>query len=329
MPDMNQPHTTKPPFDSRQLRAFTTLARTGSFSQTGKEMFLTQSAISHAMKALERDAGCRLFDKVGKTIVLTQAGEHLLYHADKILREMGEARDGLEHLGKWGKGRLRLGASSTACQHILPAVLREFKESFPECQITIDPGDSLQLLRHFEQNRIELALCLEPRNEKAFEAIPLFSDELFFIVSPMHPWAKAKSVDREDVARQNYILYTRNSQTFRMIEDHFREEDLVLHSFIELGNIEAIMEMVKLGIGISILPEWVAREELEEGSLARLPLGRRKLKRHWCLLHRKNRRLTLAEETFAGLCRSVAETMALKTPSMTALPAGKRSRKAA
>src|SRR2546421_9369460 len=118
----------KTPLNSRQIRAFTVLARTGSFTQTARELHLTQSGISHAMKALEGDVGCRLLDRLGKKVVLTQAGEQLLHHAKKILQEMETARESLGHLGKWGRGRLRLGASTTACEHILPPVLREFKE---------------------------------------------------------------------------------------------------------------------------------------------------------------------------------------------------------
>ena len=133
------------PLDSRQLRAFSVLARTGSFTQTARELHLTQSGISHSMKALENEIGCRLLDRLGKKVVLTQAGEQLLHHSKKILAEMKTARETLGHLGKWGKGRLRLGASTTACQHIIPPVLREFKESFPEHTITIEPGDTPEL----------------------------------------------------------------------------------------------------------------------------------------------------------------------------------------
>jgi len=117
------------PLDSRQLRAFRVLARTGSFTQTARELHLTQSGISHSVKALETEIGCRLLDRLGKKVALTQAGEQLLRHAEKILTEMAAARESLAQLGKWGRGRLRLGASTTACQHIIPAVLREFKES--------------------------------------------------------------------------------------------------------------------------------------------------------------------------------------------------------
>src|SRR5215467_11171394 len=149
------------PLDTRQLRAFCVLARTDSYTQTARELHLTQSGVSHSMKALERDVGCRLFDKLGKKVVLTQAGEQLLHHATKILQEMENAREALAHLGKWGRGRLRLGASTTACQHIIPPVLREFKESFPEHAITIEPGDTPELVTALLRHRIDLALTLE------------------------------------------------------------------------------------------------------------------------------------------------------------------------
>ena len=297
------------PLDSRQLRAFAVLARTGSFTQTAHELHLTQSAISHAMKALERDIGCRLLDRLGKTVALTQAGEQLLMHAEKILSEMTVARAELGHLGKWGSTRLRIGASTTACQHILPGVLREFKESFPHCSISIEPGDTPEMIEALQAHRIDLAVNLEPRRDEPLEFRHLFTDELQFILSPMHPWARAGHVVREEIGKQHYILYGKTSYTFRMVEEYFRKEEIVLHSLLDLGNMEAIKELVKLGLGISIVAPWQARKELLEGSLVALSLGRRKLRRRWGVLHYRGRRLNLAEETFIGLCESVAERL--------------------
>ncbi len=152
------------PLDSRQLRAFVSLARTGSFTKTARELHLSQSAISHSIKALEDEVQCRLLDRLGKSVLLTQAGEQLLSHAERILSEMDTARERLRDLGKWGHGRLRIGASPTSCQYILPNVLREFKESFPQCIIQIEPGDTPIALELLHSNRIDLALALQPRN---------------------------------------------------------------------------------------------------------------------------------------------------------------------
>jgi DNA-binding transcriptional LysR family regulator len=294
----------KAPLDSRQLRAFFVLARTGSFTQTARELHLTQSGISHSMKALEADSGCRLLDRLGKKVVLTQAGEQLLKHAEKILSEMDAARESLLQLGKWGKGRLRLGGTTTVCQHIIPPVLREFKESFPDHAISLEPGDTPELISALLRHRIDLALSLEPEGEPQLEFHPLFTDELHFIVSALHPWTQAGRAGREEIPRQNYILYSKRSITFRLIEDYFRREQMVLNTVFEVGSMDATKELVKLGLGISILAPWIARKEIQEGSLVALPLGRRKLQRRWGILHWRGRRLNLAEETFIGLCKS-------------------------
>lgn len=295
------------PIDSRQIRAFASLARTGSFTLAAKELHLTQSAISHSMKALEREVGCRVLDKLGKKVVLTEAGEALLVHVERILGEMALARAELDQLGKWGQTRLRLGASSTACQHILPTVLREFRESFPQCVISIEPGDTPEMIAALRDRRIDLAVNLEPRRDEPLSFRPLFTDELSFVLSPLHSWAREGCVERSQIAKQHYILYGKRSYTAEMIDDYFREEDIVLYSSIDLGSMEAIKELVKLGLGVSILATWTCRKEIEERSLVSLPLGKRKLRRRWGVLHWRGRRLSLAEETFVGLCEQVAE----------------------
>jgi DNA-binding transcriptional LysR family regulator len=297
------------PLDSRQLLAFSQLARIGSFTGTARALHLSQSAISHSIKALEEAVGCRLFDRLGKKVVLTQAGEQLLHHVEIMFREMSLARQSLARLGKWGLGRLRIGVSPTACQYIVPAVLREFKESFPDYQIGIQPGDTPVVLESLRQNRIDLALTLEPQRPEGLQVHRLFADELHFIVAPQHPWAAARKAERAEIPTQNYILYHRASRTYQMVDEYFRAERVVLKTVMELGSMEAIKELVKLGLGISILAPWIAQNEIKEGSLVAVPIGRRKLSRHWAVMYARGKRLALAEETFIGLCRSVTENL--------------------
>lgn len=295
--------------DSRQLRAFAALARTGSFTLAAKELFLTQSAVSHSIKALETELGCRLLDRMGKKVALTLAGEQLLRHTDKILQEMKSARASLDQLGKWGVSRLRIGASATACQYLLPSVLREFKKTFPQCLINISPGDTAEAEDQLQNGEIDLAVTLEPQRETTLEFVKLFEDELWFVTDPAHQWAQAGRVERAEIPRQNYILYARASYTFQMVEDYFRDEEMELNLGIELGDMEAIKELVKLGLGISILAPWIVRKELDARELVALPLGRRKLKRQWGILWRRGKRPTLAEETFARLCKQQTDKL--------------------
>ena len=297
--------------DSRQLLAFATLARVGSFTLTAKELFLTQSAVSHAIKALEGQVGTRLFERVGKTVFLTQSGEQLLGHAERILREMQDARVGLSELQNWGHGRLRVGASPTACQYLLPTVLREFKQSFPKCVIRIEPGDGPKMVELMYSNQVDLALMLEPPEDDRIAFRRLFEDELKLLVPPMHPWAQRGKVVRDEIADETFILYNKNSYTFRMVIDYFSRDRISLHQVMELGSMEAIKELVKIGLGVGVLAPWIAQRELAEASLVAFPLGTRKLRRFWGVAHLKGRRLALAEETFVGLCESVAETLGL------------------
>jgi DNA-binding transcriptional LysR family regulator len=311
--------------DSRQLNAFVMLSRTGSFTQAAKGLFLTPSAISHAIKELEERAGCRLLDRRRKKIELTQAGEQLLQHAERILKEMSVACASLEELGKWGKDRLRISASFAFCQHVLPSILEEFYRRRPESRLIVELADTLEAVELVRNNRIDLAITLEPKNERELEFHPLFTDELALFVGQRHPWAGAKEVPAARIAKQPYVLYRRNSYTFRLIEDYFSREEIVLNTSIELGSIEAIKELLKRGLGISILAPWVAAKELKEKSLIVLPLGPRKLKRNWGILCWRDRRMSWAEETFAGICATVAKQFAAESlgtdPSCIGLPA--------
>lgn len=306
---MNEIHVMEALLDSKQLRAYLCLARTGSFTGAARELGLSQSAVSHAMKALEGEVGCRLLDKVGKKVLLTQAGEQLIFHAEKILREMTLARQGLTRLGTWGQLKLRVAATSSICQNLLPPVIREFREGFPKCTLTVDTADNPALQEILRSQRVDLAVGLQPQRDSPTDFLPLFEDELLFLLHPLHPWALAGRVDRTTILRQSYIFYRRASSTTRMALDYFHAEGLSLPMPMECGSMEAIKELLKTGLGVGILPPWIARKELAEGSLVTLPLGRRKLRRQWGVLHWRERRLSLAEETFVTLCRTVTENL--------------------
>lgn len=298
--------------DSRQLLAFTTLARHGSFTAAAKELFLTQSAVSHAIKSLETELGVRVFDRVGKKAHLTLAGERLLVHADRIIRDMQDARSGIEELQNWGQSRLRVGASTTACQYLLPGVLREFKQSFPECVIRIEPADSPEMGDALRGNEIDLALMLRPPVRDDIEFRPLFSDHLELYVAPTHPWARRRVIENAEREKETFILYNKGTYTYRMVSDYLRTGGVTLRNPIEIGSMEAAKELVKIGLGVGVFARWVAHKELAEGSLVARPIGPTPLRREWGFGHLRGRRLGLAEETFLGLFEAVAETLELE-----------------
>lgn len=296
------------PLDTRQLRAFVSLARSGSFTQAGRELHLTQSAISHAIKSLETDLACQLFHRQGKSVHLTHHGRELLPHAESIMQAMAQARATLGALDKTPRGRLIIGCTPAASQFILPTVFREFKESFPQYEIRVMPGETPQTIERLTNNEIDIAVTLRPGDVTRLDCHQLFEDELEFLVSPLHPWS-AKPPKIKDAATQTFIVSSRNSLNFHLIQEFFLRQGVRLHHFIELGSSEAIKELAKLGLGVAIAARWIAREELEAGQLVAVPLPKARLKRRWVTSTLKGRPLNLAERTFVGLCEEVGRRM--------------------
>lgn len=295
--------------DSRQLLAFKTLAETGSFTLAAKQLNLTQSAVSHSIKALEDDLGCPLINRLGRKIHLTESGDIFLAAAERIHHRMQRVRSELDALTRWGAGRLRIGAGTTACQYILPTVIREFRQTFPDCQLSVSPNDAKELMDELRGNEIDLALTLAPISSEDIEAQEIFEDTLLFAVAPSHPWAKRKVAPSAEIDEQTFVTYSKGSLTFETIRRHFRSEGHSFSKVIELGSMEAIKELVKIGIGVGIIAPWVAQKEVAESSIHLLAPSRKPLKRSWGVCHLKDRRLSLMEETFTGLCESVCDTL--------------------
>ena len=194
------------PLDTRQLQAFDMLAATGSFTGAAKKLFLTQSAVSHSMKSLEDDMGCKLLRKQGKKAVLTEAGERLLDSARPWLRQMEELREELDGFERYGVGRLRLGASPKGCQFLLPPILRQFKEHHPRCRFEVQSGDTPRCLDMLRAGEIDMAITLEPGKGVTCEFLPWFTDELKVVVPAGHAWASKSIMDKSETHNENFIL---------------------------------------------------------------------------------------------------------------------------
>jgi DNA-binding transcriptional LysR family regulator len=294
--------------DTRQLRAFVSLARRSSFTQAGRELFLTQSAISHAIKALEADLGCQLFHRQGKSVHLTQAGRELLPHAETILQVMGQARASLGTLDETPKGKLCIACTEAAAQFILPAALREFKESFELYEIQMVCGETPAIIDRLIEGGVDLAVSLRPMDVSRLDCHPIFDDDLEFLVSPLHPWA-SRAPKLKEIADETFIVASRNSLNFMLIEEFFLKLGVRLNSFIELGSSEATKELVQLGIGVAIAPRWMARQEIEAGQLVAVPMPKTKLRRSWIVSTLQGRVLNLAERRLIQLCEQVGRRM--------------------
>ena len=290
--------------DSWQLRMFSTLSRTGSFTETARHLGLTQSAISHALRKLEQDLGCKLLHRNGRHLGPTPAGQRLLLCADAVLLQMAHARADLANLESNFHGTLRLACPSDATRHLLPPILRAFRERFPHFAVLVQTADGLDPSRLLHDLAADLVLAVEPPDAPSLTSSRLFSDHLVFLVSPCHPWSDRGPLNRDRLAAAHYLIPDRRAAAFRELESHFLRQGVRLHSIAEVNSPDALIELVKLGIGVALAPRWIAAPELARGSLLALPVPSLELSRHWAVFHQKDRLLSLAEETFVALCRS-------------------------
>src|SRR4051794_20764758 len=199
--------------DVHQLRVFTAVAEKLSFTRAAEGLFLTQSAVSHQIASLERKLGCELLVRQGRTVALTPAGRELAHHAARVLAALDETEAAVRQAARPGQGRLRIGASTTACQFIIPEALREFRECFPEYSLSIVPGDSPAMVEALLNEQVDLALLIRPERQRKLSFHDLFEDELQLMVSPLHRWAKAGRVDRRQLGDEPMVLYGRASAT--------------------------------------------------------------------------------------------------------------------
>ncbi len=294
--------------DSRQLRAFVVLAREGSFTKAGRILHLTQSAISHAIRSLEEDLGCLLFLRQGRQVHLTLHGRELLRHAEAIHLQMAQARRSLGALDRNPRGQLRIGCTPAASQFILPTVLREFKDSFPLYGILVMPGETPDIMERLDAGSLDMGISLKPRDESRVDFQPLFEDELLMIASARHPWRHEPPKPKQ-MAEESFIVSSRNSMTFELIREYFLKLGVRPKAYLELGNIETIKELAKLGIGVALSATWTCAQEIKSGELIPIPLPRTRIKRQWVVSHLKGKPMTLAEHAFMGLCQEVAKSL--------------------
>jgi DNA-binding transcriptional LysR family regulator len=288
--------------DSRQLRAFLALARTGSFTGAASSLHLTQSAVSHAIKVLEETLECRLMHRNARQVVFTRHGRELLKHAEGLEHRMKQAREALRSLDGSPRGTLRIGCTTAASQFILPGVLREFKESFPQYEIRVLPGESPAILERVLRDEVDLGLVIKPANGTGIETQPVFDDEIIFIVAPGHPWAAAKGV-RAAAGPQTFIISSTRSYTWQLVFDSLQRAGLRPDNLVELGSSEAIKELTMTGYGVGVCAGWAAAKELHSGQLVSVSPPGGKIRRAWVGATMKGRTMNLAERTFIGLCR--------------------------
>lgn len=293
----------------QQVRSLIAVAETESFTKAAERLGVTQSAVSHSIRALETQLDSKLVERAGKRVALSQNGTILLRRFRAAVAQLEKAREDLALLKRWGQGRLRVGATHTLCTYLLPTVMQEFRQLYPRCEIHIESGDTSELIELLDQSEIDLVFGMGGREPAWTRFDGIFEDELVFIVSPDHPWAKQGNLDMEEVEKESFLVYARASETYRFLKSTFEEAGFRLRPSLSLGDMGAIKEMAKVGVGVGIVAPWVVQNEIKEGSLVAIPLGIGRRRRSWGLLCHESRQLRMVEEDFLRICRKVTRNL--------------------
>lgn len=248
-----------------QLRAFMDVAELGSFTAAAERAGLTQPAVSLQVKQLEQQLGVRLIERVGRRARPTPAGFDLIRHGERIAKEVEDALDAMAPYKSGTIGRVRIGTGATACIHLLPAAITAAKQQMPGLEVVVRVGNTEDILRELEANRLDLAVVTLPATGRSIEVEAIYEDELVAVGAPGDD-AFSGPVDAAALNEKTLLLYE-GGNTRRMVDGWFAGSGLRAKPAMEFGSVEAIKELVQAGLGWAILPRLALAQAERMGSL--------------------------------------------------------------
>ncbi len=286
--------------DFRRLEVFTKVFQQKSFSKAGQALYLSQPTISEHIRLLEEDLGLILFDRQGKEIEPTKAGQFFYHYANQLMSLRQDALRAMEQFRDKGVGELLIGGSNIPGQYILPGWLGDFKKNFPGIRIRLWIGDTQHIQEKVLDGTIELGLVGALIEHRRITCQPLISDELVCIALPGFIRENQKVLSPDQLLTLPFILREKGSGTRSSFEQALKKIHLApkdLQVVAEMGSNEAIRQAVKAGLGVSVISRRAVLEDLEEGRLREVKIRKFPLLRNFYLVTLKQRTLSpLAQE---------------------------------
>jgi DNA-binding transcriptional LysR family regulator len=290
----------------RRLQVFHTVARLLSFTKAAETLHMTQPAVTFQVRQLEEHFNTRLFDRTHNRISLTEAGKQVYGYADKIFELYAEMEDAVRKVTGEISGALIIGASTTIAEYMLPALLGDFKASYPDVTVHLKVSNTDGIVAMVENNDIDLGVVEAPVTNKNLAVEVCRMDQLVLIVPPGHPLAREQSVPLQVLVEYPFICREEGSGTREVISEYMQRGGLNggdLRVCIELGSPEAIKGAVEAGMGISITSRATILKELQLGSLVAVPLDP-PLERPFSFVHQKQKFRHRAMDELLDFARS-------------------------
>ncbi|MCU0763351.1 MAG: LysR substrate-binding domain-containing protein [Hydrogenophaga sp.] len=305
----------------RQLRVFTEVARHLSFARAAEALHLTPPAVTMQVKELEGHVGLPLFERHGRQVALTTAGEYMLVYARKMLATLKDAEDAAARLQRLEGGTLTIGMVSTA-KYFLPRLLADFQREHTGVEIRLAVGNRDQLVKMLQGNEVDIAIMGRPPTELATRAEPFAAHPHVFVAPTDHPLLKRGHPSVDSLRPYGFILRERGSGTRAALDLFLERSRLEPRVVMEMTSNETIKQAVMAGMGISFLSLHTIGLELEHGLIATVDVEGSPVVRGWNVVHTLSKLLSPAAEAFRYFMLERAESaLAEKYGRLLPLPA--------
>ncbi|HEX9015916.1 MAG TPA: LysR family transcriptional regulator [Chloroflexota bacterium] len=288
-----------------QLRSFSAVATEGGFSRAARALYLTQSTISMQVAALEKEIGVRLFERLGRRVVLTDAGRSMLGYSSRILALIESSRVAMADFRGLAAGELRVGASFTIGNYLIPEVLGEFRRRHTGVRVVLEIAATPHIAAEIAAGKLDLALVEASVDDADIAASPFFTDELVVIVPPSHAWAGRKAVHASELATEPFIEREPGSGTREIVRQRLAERGVAVRPVLEMGSPEAIKSAVRAGLGLAIVSRATAELELRTGLLVALGIDGVSMTRPFLAIQHRDKYPSPALSAFRALLGEV------------------------
>lgn len=285
----------------RTVNTFLHVAELHSFSQAARELGYSQSAVSSQIAQLESELETPLFDRVGKTVRLTDAGQIFQNYARSLLTTAQQAKAALQPEQQI-RGTLRVALADSVSSAFLPELLRQYHARCPQVELVLRTATADEMLRMLAANQTDLAYTLDqPILLPSIVPAVDVPEPVCFVAPAGHPLAGQEAVTLEELTRQEFLLTERGMSYRDALDQRLAAQGLEIHPYLELGSAAQLCQMVERGMGLSFLPEYIVRPALSAGTTARLNVPECQLQMHRQLFYHRDKWLTPQMKLFIEL----------------------------
>ena len=257
--------------ENRQLEAFLHVVQYQSFSRAAEALDLTQPSLSARIISLEKEIGEPLFQRLGRGVRLTEAGRAFQPYVERSLGALKEAIEAVDATHRTSIGKLRIGSARAICAYVLPGILEVFHRTHPGVDIAIKTGRSSEVLDMVLSEEVQIGLTRHLTHQD-IDSRHLYNEHVVLVTHPSHRFVRDGAASIYDIAHEPLILYDKESTYFVLINRVVREAGIVPNVQMDLDSIEATKRMIERGLGVSFLPYNSILTEIEQGSLATIPI---------------------------------------------------------